>query len=94
MAGFHHERQPQLYGARPLQYRSGIAVATTKAPPTWTPEMSTDPVFPHTLTEWWRDVERWLGATEVNEDRQGPLRARSVGSGARTVADQIPLNLL
>eukprot|EP00971_Amphidinium_carterae_P046832 922749-Amphidinium_carterae.1 len=95
MSGFHqHERQPQLFGARPLQYRSGISVATTKAPPTWTPEQAADVAFPYTLREWWRDVERWIGATEVHEDRHGPLLALSVGSSARTVADQLPLNLL
>eukprot|EP00971_Amphidinium_carterae_P204860 4065668-Amphidinium_carterae.1 len=35
-----------------------------------------------------------MGATEVAEERQGTLLALSVGSAARTIADQLPLTLL
>eukprot|EP00971_Amphidinium_carterae_P198147 3932609-Amphidinium_carterae.2 len=94
MTSFGYERQPQLFGARPLQYRQGTSVATTKQLPTWSPEMAIDPIYPYVLTEWVRDVERWMGATEVAEERQGPLLALSVGSAARTIADQLPLSLL
>eukprot|EP00971_Amphidinium_carterae_P131533 2604705-Amphidinium_carterae.1 len=82
MTSFGYERQPQLFGARPLQYRQGTSVATTKQPPTWSPEMAIDPIYPYVLTEWVRDVERWMGATEVAEE------TLSVGSAARTIADQ------
>eukprot|EP00971_Amphidinium_carterae_P145320 2879387-Amphidinium_carterae.1 len=94
MTSFGYERQPQLFGARALQYRQGTSIATTKQPPTWSPEMASDPIYPYVLTEWIRDVERWMGATEVAEERQGPLLALSVGSAARTIADQLPLTLL
>ena len=43
-----YERQPQLFGAHSNQYRGGQAVANSKTPPNWAPEMANDPLFPYT----------------------------------------------
>eukprot|EP00971_Amphidinium_carterae_P153335 3039826-Amphidinium_carterae.3 len=97
MAGHHHlpfERQPQLFGALPLQYRAGTSVSTTKSPPTWSPEHAHNTDYPYTLTEYERDVRRWQAATEVAESRQGPLLSLAVGGAARSIADELPTELL
>ena len=48
-------RQPHIYGAAPLHYRQGTAVATAETPPVWAPEKAADPNFPYTLTEYIKD---------------------------------------
>eukprot|EP00971_Amphidinium_carterae_P251652 4995771-Amphidinium_carterae.1 len=88
------ERQPHLFGAHSLQYRQGTAVATTKSPPVWDPNMAADQVYSDTLSEWWKDVIRWQAATEVSTERQGPLLALAVGGAARTIADETPIEAL
>ena len=94
MSHQHYERQPHIYGANPLQYRQGTAVATGKTPPTWAPEWAIGRDYQYTLSEWERDIGRWQAATEVTQERQGPLLSLAVGGAARTVADQIPIDLL
>eukprot|EP00973_Karenia_brevis_P020629 2831922-Karenia_brevis.AAC.1 len=73
------ERQPHIYGANPLQYRQGVAVANGENPPVWSPEMASSVEYPYTIEEWIRDVERWQGAIKVSPDRQGPLLSLAVG---------------
>eukprot|EP00971_Amphidinium_carterae_P338489 6475850-Amphidinium_carterae.2 len=98
MAGPHHhlqfERQPQLFGALPLQYRAGTSVSTTKSPPTWSPEHAHNADYPYTLAEYERDARRWQAATEVSEARQGPLLSLAVGGAARSIADELPVEFL
>ena len=40
------------------------------------------------------DVSRWMAATKVNQERQGPLLASAIGGAGRTVADEIDDTLL
>ena len=87
-------RQPQLYGAAPLQYRQGTAVATGESPPQWIPNMEADSLYPYSVVEWERDVRRWCAATKVTAERQGPLLSLAVGSAARIYADQISTPVL
>eukprot|EP00971_Amphidinium_carterae_P267164 5299901-Amphidinium_carterae.1 len=98
MSGSHHhlpfERQPQLYGALPLQYRAGTSISTTKSPPTWSPEHAHNVEYPYTLAEYEKDVRRWQAATEVAESRQGPLLSLAVGGAARSIADEVPTEIL
>eukprot|EP00971_Amphidinium_carterae_P328594 6460551-Amphidinium_carterae.2 len=89
-----YERQPQLYGALPLQYRQGTAVASTKSPPCRSPEQAHQKDFPYTLPEWRKDVLRWQAATEVDPSRHGPLLSLALGGAARTLGDRIPTELL
>ena len=73
------EKQPHIYGAAPLQYRQGVAIANGETPPVWTPEMAVDTEYSYTLEEWAKDVNRWRCATKVAADRQGPLLALAIG---------------
>ena len=84
------EPKPHIFGARALQYRQGTAVATTETPPTWSPERALDPTYPYTLKEYMRDVGRWMSATKVAPQRQGPLLALAIEGAARMVVDEIP----
>ena len=86
--------QPHLFGADALTYRQGTAVATADTPPQWSPEMMLDQRYPYTLREYSRDVQRWMAATKVSAQRQGPLLALAIGGAARSVADEIPDELL
>ena len=83
------ERQPHIYGAKPLHYRQGVGVANGEQPPTWSAELAVNPDYPYTLEEYRRDVRRWCGATKVTEERQGPLLSLAIGGSARTVIDEI-----
>ena len=58
-------RQPHIYGAEALHYRQGTAVANTETPPTWSPEMAHDVLYPYILDEYMMDVSRWQHATKV-----------------------------
>ena len=88
------ERQPHIYGATPLHYRQGVAVANGESPPTWSPEMANDQQYPYTLEEFRRDVSRWQAATKVTVARQGPLLALAIGGSARSLIDDIDEILL
>ena len=46
------ERQPQHFGANAGTYMNGQSVGTGDNPPTWSPEMATDPTFPYGVEEW------------------------------------------
>ena len=83
------EKQPHIYGALPLHYRQGVAIANAETPPTWAPEMANDPDFPYTLDEYKKDFHRWQGATKVDPSRHGHLLALAIGGSGRTVVDQI-----
>ena len=86
--------QPHIFGANALHYRQGTAVATAETPPTWSPELALNTTYPYTLSEYMRDVQRWMAATKVTPERQGPLLALAIGGGGRTVADELPDELL
>ena len=86
--------QPHIFGAKPLHYRQGTAFASGDAPPIWSPEMSLDTSYPYTLEEYMFDVSRWMAATKVAAERQGPMIALALGGAARTLADNIPTELL
>ena len=88
------ERQPHIYGALPYQYRQGTSSVNADTPPAWTPEQAHDPVYPYTLEEYKIDIDRWLKATKVTPERQGPLIATAVGGAARIVLDAINSNEL
>ena len=88
------EALPHLFGANALQYRQGTAVANADTPPTWAPEMASEGAFPYTLSEWQRDVGRWLRATKASEQRVGPLLSLAVGGAARVVVDELEPDLL
>ena len=90
----HTESQPQVYGQSPLLYRQGSAMGNTKIPPTWSPEMANDLRYPYTLGEYLRDVQRWMSLTKVTANRQGPLLAMAVGGAGRTIADEMPAEML
>ena len=94
LAKMANPKQPHIYGAAPLHYRQGTAVATTEAPPTWSPEQAADSVYPYTLKEYSRDIQRWMAATKVSADRQGPLVALAIGGVGRVVADELPDDIL
>lgn len=79
------EERPHIFGANALHYRQGTAVANTETPPTWSPEMAHDTRYPYTLAEYLRDVSRWMAATKVSADRQGPLLALAIGGAARQI---------
>ena len=81
LSTFRGERQPHLYGAAALHYRQGTAVATGDNPPTWSPEMATDALYPYTILEFARDVGRWQAATKVSIERQGAMLALAIGGG-------------
>ena len=88
------QRQPHIYGAQPLHFRQGVAVASGETPPTWSPEAALDPDYPYTLEEYKRDIQRWCGATKVTPERQGPLVSLAIGGAGRTVVDEIDDALL
>ena len=88
-SGARTEARPHIFGATALHYRQGTAVANTETPPTWAPEMAHDAVYPYTLTEYKRDVSRWLAATKVNAERRGPILALAIGGAGRAVVDEI-----
>ena len=87
-------RQPHIYGAEPAHYRKGGAVASGESPPTWAPELENDSLYPYTLAEWRKDIGRWMAATKVSADRQGPLLALSLGTSAQTLVDDLPDSVL
>ena len=89
-----NQRQPHIYGAQPHHYRKGTAVASGDSPPWWAPELENDPDYPYTLEEWRKDAGRWMACTKASAERQGPLLALSLGTSARTVADEIPDEVL
>ena len=88
------EARPHIFGAHALQYRQGTAIANTETPPTWAPEMAHDTTYAYTLREYQKDVSRWMAATKVNAERQGPLLALAIDGAARTVADDMPNDIL
>ena len=94
MRNANQSARPHIFGAAALHYRQGSAVANTETPPTWSPEMASDGSFPYTLTEYKRDVKRWVGATKVAQDRQACLVALAIGGAARRVIDEIDDNIL
>ena len=87
-------RQPHLYGAQPLHYRQGTALASAESPPCWSPELEADPTYPYSVVEWSKDVRKWQAATKLAAERQGPLLSLALGTAARTVADEIPIHVL
>jgi hypothetical protein len=50
--------------------------------------------YPYTIEEWRLDVERWLAATRVSDDRKGVLLSLAVGGAARKAIEIIPVPLL
>ena len=84
------DRQPHIYGASPYHYRHGGAIVNGKNPPWWTPELANNPDYPYTLSEFERDVGRWIAITKVQPPRQGPMIAMALGRAARSLADNIP----
>ena len=56
--------------------------------------MSLDTSYPYTLEEYQFDISRWMAATKVGAERQGPMIALALGGAARTLADNIPTELL
>ena len=88
------EPRPHIFGAHALHYRQGAAMGSTEIPPTWRPEMAHDHQYPYTLTEYLRDVQRWMSLTMVSADRQGPLLSMAIGGAGRTVVDKIPAEML
>ena len=85
----HQESRPHLYGADPMHYRQGTAVANGDSPPDWTPEMEINPTYPYNLKEYRRDVGRWIKATRAAPERHGPLLALAIGGAARTILDDM-----
>ena len=75
-----------------MHYRQGTAVANADSPPTWRPEMALDPDFPYNIREYRRDVGRWIKATRVPPERQGPLLSLAIGGAARVVLDEMDDN--
>ena len=69
-------------------------MGNTEAPPTWSPEMAHDNIYPYILREYLRDFSRWMSATKVAPERQGALLALAIGGAGRTVADELPDTLL
>ena len=65
----HKGGRPHIYGAQALHYRQGSAMGKTEIPPTWSPEMAHDAAYPYTLTEYLRDVARWVSLTEISTER-------------------------
>ena len=94
MATQRHETRPHIFGATALRYRQGAVVANAETPPTWPPDMSYGQAYPYSLREYMKDVSRWMAATKVNKERQGPLLALAIGGAGRTVADDIDGTLL
>ena len=88
------EPRPHIFGAHALHYRQGSAMGNTEIPPTWSPEMAHDASYPYTLAEYLRDVTRWMSLTKVSVERQGALLAMAIGGAGRTVADEIPADML
>jgi len=86
--------QPHIFGANALHYRQCTAIANTETPPTWSPEMAHDANYPYTLKEYLKDVSRWMAATKVSAERRGPLLALAIGGAGRTVADDVPDDIL
>ena len=86
--------QPHIYGASPFTWRQGTAVANADTPPSWTPEMAYNSQYPYTIEEWRLDVERWMVATRVSDDRKGVLLSLAVGGAARKAIETIPVPLL
>ena len=86
--------RPDIFGAASHHWRQGTSVANTETPPAWSPEQSLSPDYPYVLSEYMKDVSRWMVATKVSSERQGPLIALAVGGAARTVADELPDDLL
>ncbi len=86
--------QPQLYGAAPMHYHRGVAIATMEQPPWWAPELEDDPVAPYHVDLWIKDVRRWCAMTKVGTEIQGNLLAMSLGTTARQIADEIPETVL
>ena len=64
-------------------------MANADTPPSWSPEMADDPTHPYTLSEYRKDVGRWLRATKVAPERCGPLLALAIGGLARVYIDDI-----
>ena len=52
--------------------------------------MAHDPLFPYSVTEYIKDLGRWMASTKVSPERQGPLIALAIGGAASTVVDQLP----
>ena len=75
------EARPQIFGAQALHYRQGGAMGNTETPPTWSPEMAHDSVYPYTLSEYTRDIRRWMSLTKVAIERQRVL-ALTIGQAA------------
>ena len=90
----HSERQPALFGAAPFQYRAGTDVADINKPPAWEPEMAYNREYQYNLEEWIRDLRRWLAATKLAPQRQGPLVSLAVGGAARIVLDDVDETML
>ena len=88
------ERQPHLFGAQPIHYRQGTAVANLESPPCWSPELDHDREYPYTLEEYEIDLRRWQLGTKVTPERQGALVSLAIGGAGRTISDQIPLSIL
>ena len=88
------ELRPDLHGAHSNTWRQGSAAINTDAPPSWAPEMAFDTTYPYGLEEWAKEVSRWMVATKVSAERQGPRLALAMGGAARNVADDIGDDLL
>ena len=65
------ERQPQLFGAIPGAYINGQVVGTGDSPPTWSPDMASNPDFPYGIEEYAEDIHRWVAATRMTRERRG-----------------------
>ena len=92
--GTRGEMRPHIFGARSLQYSQGASVVNSDTPPTWSPEMALDPIYPYSLREYMREIGRWCAATKVAPARQGPLISFAIGGAGRTIVDQIETDIL
>ena len=63
---------------------------TNKVPPYWGPEVEQEYPFKY----WVKDVELWALSTELAEDKQGPVTAGRLGGVARSMAREMPHNML
>ena len=88
------ERQPDLFGAAPFQYRAGTDVADVNKPPAWEPEMAYGHGYQYGLEEWIKDLRRWLAATKLSEQCKGPLVSLAVGGAARIVLEEFDGNIV
>eukprot|EP00971_Amphidinium_carterae_P159480 3161273-Amphidinium_carterae.1 len=71
---------------RPTHNRAQDMSGNLKRPPSWSPEMERD--YPFRF--WMVDTIMWALATDIPEDKQGPVIVMALGGTAKAMAREIP----